>query len=228
MPYSASFIVSKLSPMLSPDIFTACYNISSLIGDMDGKINKTTAEAVLRGLQITSVGSISIDLTDQITSSTKWSDALPLEDFLGEMSARGTELYYLLKGNDDQYVVFLTDSTYRLPITSPLILRSAKLSVPLKNAVGAIYLELYALYLELLDLLPLGKIRGMNRTDLLVINNNILWLSNQLEDMDSPPMDLIRGLRNAQRTVLYIKSMSNLFIDTYSNLVLSTGDDTSE
>lgn len=218
---SVEFIDKVVDKRLDINLVISCYNISSILSDSNGKINKSTQRFILNTLQITAPGVPLIDTSNQVTTGSGWNNSLALEQFIVEVSSACFNLYNGISNNDDRFVVSLTQDSTNLNLSSPLLIKSTYLDTSTKTAVCVLFMELYSLYLELLSLTPDTTFKQINRNDLIRLDNNIRWLSNQLEAPIIPPYDLIKIIRDAQKTVLYLRSLPRLFVETY-NIALST------
>jgi len=216
MLYSKNFIDNTMDKALSADLRTAAYNLSAILGDTNGKLNTTTATLLISRLDIASPGRPVIEIVPQ-AQSPDWSTRLTLETFIPEVSSRSFDIFNKIKLLDQSLVyVPLTLDIDEFSVRSPLLLYTKSFSRDSRSVAHVLYVELLSIYLEILGLKANGNFSRVSRIDITRIDNNIRWLSNRVESISPPNLDVLKILRDAQRTILFLRSMNRLFIEGYN------------
>lgn len=201
---SQKFLESTINKNVYDSVIDSCYNLSAILADIDGYIPSNVAKQlstismVSPGILIVSGGSSTVNV-----------GVLPEERFYSEVSGYA-------------YSVYLSCTTMDLSIVNPgsakdyskLISLSTDLSPEIRDAIYCVYLESFALYLELVNLTSVMEL--ISRSDITRMCNNIEWISTTLELVDSPNYELIEVLRDLERTLLYVASLSHIFSKTYN------------
>lgn len=221
MYYSVSekFITETIDIRLSEHISNSCYNLSAILADVDGKVTQSMVRLMMRGLEITPPG---ILVAGQYKFETP-EPGLFEQAYRKDISTYAYLLYSeLRKGNTDLMIVDGGKA-----VISSLIEISHKEVPQLRNMMSCLYLELLAIYFDLLEATYESGMKRIGVPDLDRVLNNLRWISNIIEDSTSRPYTLIEIIRDCQRVVAEIRSKKILFDTIYINKLsdISGGDE---
>lgn len=203
---SKKFIESTLASQLYDYLLDPCYNLSAILGDIDGYIPSNVAKQV-SSLPVVSPGII---MNGDYTPVS--SPVLPTEVFSKEISGYAYDIYLMCSSMNLTII-----SPGSLEDYSPLIKLSTDMLPSIKDALYAIYLECFALYTELVHLN--NRMELITRNDISRVCSNISWVSASIEETQNPPYYLISVLRDLERTLLYVKTITPIFSKTYYKAV---------
>lgn len=215
------YISAKLNSALREPLYTLCYNLSSMLGDDGGKINPTNIKQITKGLNITFPGVV---LLGEVTPSSPTEVDQYIEEvyYINEVSNRAYELYVKYTNNDSS--VTLVDN-FDTTINSPMLMLSSNSEPTHRSAISALYLDCMVLYHEMLEATPENGLETVTLQDLFRIDNNIRWLTQELERKLYKNYELIEVLRELQLTLMFVRSVSSLFTTTYINKVFNSSQD---
>ena len=208
MRTNTSFVESTLSPTMANTLKTPALNLSSLVGDSDGLVPNNQANQVTKYLQVISPGIVT--LGEDASLSREY--AYPITDYSPNVSSAAYEAYKGMVNSDSTIVDTTSTSTV---VYSPLLSLSKSQPLLIQVMVNSIYLEMVALYTEVLNTSQNTGFSNITKLDLQNVSTNIRWVTTKLEEENSRPYDLIAVLRDAQIVVEYLISRPELFGDTY-------------
>lgn len=203
------YIEKSIHPELKDQLVTPCYNLSTVLSDYDGKISPSNAQKLSSSMLVVSPGVVmsgSPDVSDDIVDKN-----LGIESYVSEVSGKAFELYTKYVSNDPEVVLIFTGSS---GILSPLLFLSKDEEPLVYNAINSLYLDVMALYLELLKFTP-NRILDINKQDLYRMDGNIRWITSKIENSLTRPYELLEVLRDLQRNLMTIRNISQLFYTTY-------------
>jgi phage baseplate assembly protein W len=207
---SDEFIKEYLNRDIIDDVYDAVFNISAILGDKDAWLTKPTANLAVRGLVIDPTGTIQIDVSPEIGDT--YGGILPDEPYTPIVSYPAYLTYLKIVDNDSGMVLPVYTDESQL-MSSPLLKYSADISQPEAIASRAIYVELYHVYLELMNYVQPSQFL-VSRDDLTRIDANIRWLCSRIEGLTSSYYDLVEVLRDVQVNLAYLRNLDKLFEQT--------------
>lgn len=214
---STEYIRTALIDNNKKHLFTLLSNLSAMIGDRETLIPKFTALQIIDNLDVNAPGIPVIPgLEDEATVPDHYSlESLP---YVGRMSGRGYEVYSGILKQDTSFVYYETDKSYGIP---PEVLSEyLTLTIPLRSAFLAQYVETYALYLACLESKEDDPILGISDKDMnnLYINNR--WLYDRIA-MISPRPDSVLTYLNDQVQIIMALKKSGIYSGdmTYGTIV---------
>lgn len=208
---SDRFISNKLHESVISHLYNPCYNLSSVLGDLDGKLNPTTTKQVISSVTIVAPGIVLSGYTD--ASEDIEDEFLGKDTYINEVTTSAYNLYSKFVSNDPSVVILGSSNTH---VTSPLINLSLNQAPLVKTAICSLYVDTMALYLELLNSDSTKNI-PITKQDLQRMDGNIRWITANLEDTEYRSYDLIEVIRELQRNLMFIRSINQIFTTTYSN-----------
>ena len=210
---SEEFVLNSLSNETFELLRVPCLNLSAMIGDFSGKIPLNVIILLLGDLNIVYPGTIITGETEGLSLSI--SDSLDEIVYTPEVSTYAYNLLSSLSKRDESVTYIKTNLT---SIYTPILYDISEIEMPriLRIAIKALYMELFALYLELLNCTLGTGLPSIVRQDIKRMDTNIRWISFYIEKIQtSESYRLIQVLRDAQRTLMHIRSMKQIFGDTY-------------
>lgn len=205
---SDKFISSALDVSVSSYLSDPCYNLSAILGDTNSLIPPNAVNQLLKSLTIISPG---IVLMGEDVNKSNIDNIIPSEEFMGDICEYAFEIYNLFLIGDTTVVSSTSVSDY-----SPLLKLSTSLSPNIRNAISSIYLESLSLYKEVLSVTSIDRMKSVTLKDLGRIDNNIRWTSDIIENLTlTKHYELLSVLRDLQRTVSYVGSITSIFSTTY-------------
>ncbi len=208
MKTNTTFVESAVDPNLAGTLKTPALNLSSLVGDNDGLVPNNQSNQVTGYLQVISPGIVTLGEDATLDKSY----AYPVTDFNPNISSKAYEAYQGMVSSDPTIVDTTSTST---TVYSPLLSLSKSQPLVIQVMVNAIYLEMVALYTQVLNATQDTGFSDITKLDLQNVSANIRWVSTKLEEQSSRPYDLIAVLRDAQIVVEYLISQPGLFGSTY-------------
>lgn len=214
---SDDYISRTLHEGLSSVLYAHCYNLSTILGDTNGKLNPTTVQQLVNSISIVSPGIVLSGYTD---STGEVEDSLlGNETYVNEVTSSAHALFAKLQEGDPSVVITGSSS---VRVASPLIRLSHNISPLITTAIIALYLDTFSLYTELLKCTPTTNI-PITRQDLYKMDGNLRWISANLENMEYRIYDLIEVIRQLQRTLMGIRNLNQVFTTTYVSKINSIG-----
>lgn len=204
---SDSYIKYNVNSEMIESIYIPLFNLSAILGDIDGKVSKSDALLIKQHVNLVTPGVVIGDFS----SSPFVSDVVTPSQFILRVSNYSFLLYQDIRNNNYEIVSELTTLS---PMLSNINLLSSKLS----SALCLIFLEVLSVYKCLLAATTVEGIAPLSRRDFEILSSNIRWLSYHVELNNTLNLlDLISVLRDAQRNIDYIASMNDLFNSTYNS-----------
>ena len=81
---SEGYISKTLDKSLKEYLYVPCYNLSTILGDNNGKINLTTVKQIISGMSITSPGIVLLGELNDILEHQEDDSILPPESYINE------------------------------------------------------------------------------------------------------------------------------------------------
>jgi len=217
---SDEFIKEYLNRDIIDDVYDSVFNISAILGDKDGWLTKPTANLAVRGLVIDATGTIQVSVDEEVGDS--YGDVIIDEPFDPVISYQAYLTYLRIAESDAGLVLPIYTDTSK-EINSPLLRYTENVSKTEALVARALYVELYHIYLELLNYVEPSQFL-VTRDDLKRIDSNIRWLCSRVGGLTSSYYDLVEVLRDMQVSLSYIQNLDRLFEQTKSvEMELLTG-----
>lgn len=191
---SIRFISDRLNDNLVDSLFNAMCNISSLIGDIDGKISTTTANASIRYIDIEYPGKVML-LSDYVPVEDT-SSPVEIPSYISECSISCWNVFQDIKAKQG---VLQSEDVTTSSIDTPLLYLSNHLDEGIQGALGVVYLETIAVYRDLLSSNPVMSSWDIDRNI-----SNCIRVSYDIENSYTE-YDLVLTIRNLQKNLMYIK-----------------------
>lgn len=211
MAQPSAFLLSTVDRGLALDIMPACMNLSRLLADQNGVISKAMATRISSYLKLLSPGIVVYNTT--LDPSMMPPSPVPMDVPIPEVSIKAFNIYNAILTSDPTYVGdFLNSPLDRIADLINL------LPPALETALTAIYLDSYAVYLELISATAKTGLATITQNDLSRLDSNIRWFSSMLEiNLDMYSLDFLESLRYLQRTIAHVRYMDYLFVGSYQN-----------
>lgn len=184
-------------------LYDTLYNMSFLVEDSAGLITDKNAKYLTKNLAVTSDRSVSLM---DVTTTDKYSSVLGNESLTPKLTDSAYHMYATLKLKDSVRVkaksYFDIDN-----LLSTTLSTSSDLSPASQAYVSYSYLELYSLYISLIEY-NAGEVFSYTTEDLNLIINNIrkIILNVCATEKTGSAYDLINVLKHIQRTILFVRA----------------------
>lgn len=195
----SGFVSSKVEQEIFDYLYIPLYNISAILGDIQGNMSDNARKVIVKYVNLKSPG-VMTDIPDEIlTEETEYSDIL------------GPEMFYV---EVPRPVYLMYDQMKYRPVfsygrkDSPLINNLSGTDDSTKSSVCLVYLSTIYLYSDLLEYSEVGKI-NMTRQDIKNIESNIRWITPRLDP--EIHYNLITPLRELQKILQEISNLTFLF-----------------
>jgi len=210
MSNSLEYFKEKLNTAVLDQVLSPCYNLSVILGDTGGFITKGMSESVLLDYELLPSGTLITTRLDLSGYSL---------DFINSVSVKASDTYAKLKAKDPSLVYSILGDTLTLKTASPLINYSRTLSDINRYRCNAIYVEVLGVYLELMMCSLSSVFRGILKSDMDRMDNNIRVVTRDLELYGMQEIELVHILRDLQRTLSFIRRIDFLFTLRYSTRI---------
>jgi hypothetical protein len=195
---SEDYISTNVNSKALNYILDTLCNISSILGDTNGKMTRTTATEVVKALDISATGAL-LSSTEVITDFS--SPHLPEEMYVPEVSYDSYLTYTYAKSGDLDYVLTIVDNW---EISSPLLVLTREPHVPAYVAIRGLYLETFTVYKQAVELKTLDTIQ----TDRLITNCKVV--ASYVAKQGKVNYDLLEVLKNLRVSLMYLRHYSYL------------------
>lgn len=211
---SEEYITKYLDTNMVDSLFIACYNLSSLVGDCNGRLPRDIARRAVRNLEIVAPGVIMVGDMGVINAPQNPSIPIPQDMYEAEVTSHGFQLYTQIK-KDDYTVVLGADETTRVQYFSPLVYYSEDVPPEVRYALIGLYLDSFALYRELMGSSYNSTLDSILYSDMERMITNLSWVSKKVESLKPVPYELVVAIRSLMDTLVHVKSIKRLFSVTY-------------
>lgn len=222
---SESYISSIMDESIYDDMYGAAINLSDLLGDIDGKVTPALVKDLISNLNL--VTSEVIEFTGEsegfligIPSTIEIPIVLP-----ERVNSYTFEVYNKMKVYDSDYVLdSYSYSSY--PVNSELLASTGQTIVIAKQIVYYIFIECYALYLDLINSSKEYGLSYFSKEDIKRIKSVVTFCSFLIENPMSAKIDpfnidnfeLVSNLRWVEKTLNYIMYFDYLFKEHYTSV----------
>ncbi|WIT25825.1 hypothetical protein [Bacillus phage SPO1L1] len=211
---SEEYITKYLDTNMVDSLFTVCYNISSIIGDCNGRLPRDIARRAIRNLEIVAPGVVMVGDMGEINAPQNPDIPIPQDMYVAEVTNHGYQLYTKIK-KDDYTVVLGADETTRVEYFSPIVYYSEDVPPEIRYALIALYLDTFALYRELMASTYNSTLDSILYGDLERMITNLSWASRRVEKLNPVPYELVVSIRSLMDTLVHVKNVKRLFSVTY-------------
>lgn len=211
-----SWITSSLEDEVADQLAITCYNLSLMLGDYKGNISMGVPVIILNNLAVSSPGIVLLGTLEEGNYTPPIINSALLGDyeFTSEISAHAYEIYSSLYNGTFKDLV-------NTGIRGRLLDYVDDLPPVLRSSLCALYLDCYALYLELLECNLTTGLTSVARSDLYRMTSNCGYICYMIERLHSVPRYLLYSLRGLERTLSHLNSVPFIFRSTYKHKKLS-------
>jgi hypothetical protein len=201
------YIDAVVDDTMREDLYDSLYNLSCLLGDINGQLSKATCLRLISNFRVKSPGIITSVLNTNVTSD-QYSADLPVESFITVMPYSTYVLYNEIYNLNSSLVV-TSDELGADQLTSPLMQEGiVPVNSDLESALFSLYLSLYDLYLQLSSY-KTGYYISFSVSDIKNIESNASWISYNLDGFEN--YDFITMIRHIQRLLSFVYNKKFLF-----------------
>jgi dipeptidyl aminopeptidase/acylaminoacyl peptidase len=195
---SEDYISANLNSKALNYLLDTMCNISSVLGDTDGKVTITTATELTKSLDISANGLV---LSNSEVIQDAPSSYLIEEYYAPEVAYDSYLTYLYMRSGDPNYVLSIIDSR---EITSPLLRLTREQHAPAYLTIRSLYLEAFSIYKGAVEL----KTVDSSQADKVITNCKVL--ASYLASKDKVNYDLLEVLKTLKLSLMFLKHYAHL------------------
>lgn len=212
---SEKYITTYLSLTMVDLLYDACFNLSSLIGDYNGRLPRDISRRAIRDLEIIAPGVIMVGDMDQLNAPQSPDEPIPQDMYDNKVTSHAYQLYEAIRKNDYK-VVLAIDEKQNFKCFSPLVHYSEGLEPAVRFSIIGLYLDCFALYRELIGSSHDKTLNSILLGDMDRMITNLAWICRRIEGYKTnKPYELLVALRSLTKTLVHVRDIPRLFSVTY-------------